>query len=401
MKGYVARKGNRWYAVVYEGTDPITGRERRSWHPAGCDRADAERLATRLVSERGGANDEARSLSFGAFLTSRWLPGKRLVLAASTYAGYRHNVEGHIVPALGRIGLRRLRAHHLEAFYDGLLHPRDGRAALAPKTVYEIHLVIRGALADAVRRGLVSRNVALVAHAPRLRSIPKVEPRSWTAEQLRAFLRAAAGHRLFPALWVAAFTGLRRGELLGLRWGDYDERAATISINRGLIAIDYEVHETRGKTPNARRRIDLDPTTLSVLTAWRHWQHAEQAAAGIQTAGWMFTDGKGEPVHPHAVSQAFERIARRAGVPVIRLHDLRHTHGTLLISAGVPVKVVSERLGHATPAFTIDTYQHVLPGMQAHAARVFEQLVAPGQSPADEGSEKSEKTREKRRKHTA
>jgi integrase len=170
---------------------------------------------------------------------------------------------------------------------------------------------------------------------------------------------------------------------------------------RGLIAIDYEVHETRGKTPNARRRIDLDPTTLSVLTAWRHWQHAEQAAAGIQTAGWMFTDGKGEPVHPHAVSQAFERIARRAGVPVIRLHDLRHTHGTLLISAGVPVKVVSERLGHATPAFTIDTYQHVLPGMQAHAARVFEQLVAPGQSPADEGSEKSEKTRGKRRKNTA
>jgi hypothetical protein len=220
MKGYVARKGNRWYAVVYEGTDPITRRERRSWHPAGCDRADAERLAARLVSERGGANDEARSLSFGAFLTSRWLPGKRLVLAASTYAGYRHNVEGHIVPALGCIGLRRLRAHHLEAFYDGLLHPRDGRATLAPKTVYEIHLVIRGALADAVRRGLVSRNVAVVAHAPRLRSIPKVEPRSWTAEQLRAFLRAAAGHRLFPALWVAAFTGLRRGELLGLRWGD-------------------------------------------------------------------------------------------------------------------------------------------------------------------------------------
>lgn len=129
IKGYVARKGNRWYAIVYEGTDPITGRDRRSWHPAGCDRADAGRLAARLASERGGANDEARSLSFGAFLTSRWLPGMRLVLAASTYAGYRHNVEGHIVPALGRIGLRRLRAHHLEALYDGLLHPRDGRAA--------------------------------------------------------------------------------------------------------------------------------------------------------------------------------------------------------------------------------------------------------------------------------
>ena len=115
----------------------------------------------------------------------------------------------------------------------------------------------------------------------------------------------------------------------------------------------------------------------------------------------MFTDGRGEPIHPHAISQAFERIARRAGESVIRLHDLRHTHGTLLISAGVPLKVVSERLGHATPSFTIETYQHVLPGMQAQAARVFEQLVAPDARPVDQRSENSEKTREKRRKKPA
>jgi integrase len=236
-----------------------------------------------------------------------------------------------------------------------------------------------------------------VAHAPRLRSIPRIEQSSWTAEELQAFVRAAAGHRFFSALWVAAFTGMRRGELLGLRWEDFDEGAATVSVNRGLVAIDYEVHETRGKTPNARRRIDLDPTTVSVLTTWRGWQQAEQRAAGIETAGWMFTDGRGEPIHPHAISQTFERIARRAGVPVIRLHDLRHTHGTLLISSGVPVKVVSERLGHATPSYTVETYQHVLPGMQAQAARVFEQLVAVGELP----SEKSEKTRGKRRKKPA
>jgi integrase len=223
---------------------------------------------------------------------------------------------------------------------------------------------------------------------------------SWTAEELRAFLRAAAGHRLFPALWVAAFTGMRRGELLGLRWEDFDGEAATLSVNRGLVAIDYEVHETSGKTPNARRRIDLDPTTVSVLTAWRGWQAAEQRTAGIETAGWMFTDGGGEPIHPHALSQTFERMSRRAGVPVIRLHDLRHTHGTLLISSGVPVKVVSERLGHATSSYTIETYQHLLPGMQAQAAPVFEQLVAVGALAADQSSEKSEKTRQKRRKKT-
>lgn len=190
MKGYVAQKGKRYYAVIYEGIDPVTGRERRSWHAAGADRADAERLAARLASDRQGVNDEVRSLSFGAYLTSRWLPGKRVVLAATTYNGYRRNVENHIVPALGRIGLRRLRPHHLEALYDRLLHPSDGSAALAPKTVYEIHLVIRGALADAARRGLVTRNVALVAHAPRLRSIPTIEQKAWTGEELQMFLRA-------------------------------------------------------------------------------------------------------------------------------------------------------------------------------------------------------------------
>jgi len=398
MKGYVARKGNRWYAVVYEGVDPISGRERRSWHAAGTERADAERLAARLASERNGRNDSARSLSFGAYLTSRWLPGKRLVLATSTYDGYHRNVERHVLPALGRVGLRQLRPHHLEALYERLLHPSDGRAGLAPKTVYEVHLVIRGALGDAVRRGLLSRNVALVAYAPRLRSIPKVEQQAWTAEELQAFLRAASGHRLFPALWVSAFTGLRRSELLGLRWDDFDAKTATLSINRGLVAVDYELHETRGKTANARRRIDLDPTTVGVLTAWRAWQRTEQEAAGIDAAGWMFTDGDGAPIHPHAVSQTFERIARRARVRVIRLHDVRHTHGTLLIAAGVPVKVVSERLGHASPVFTIDTYQHVLPGMQADAARVFERLIRPDLLP---GESSREKTREKRRRKTA
>src|SRR5438105_1627884 len=115
MKGYVARKGNRWYAVIYEGIDPVTGHERRSWHPAGTERADAERLAERLAAERNGRDDETRSLSFGAYLKHRWLPGKRIVLAASTYAGYHRNIERHIVPALGRIALRRLRPHHLEA----------------------------------------------------------------------------------------------------------------------------------------------------------------------------------------------------------------------------------------------------------------------------------------------
>jgi len=377
MNGYIAQMRGRFYAVIYEGLDPVTGKERRTWHPAGTDRAAAERLASRLAAEEQGRADAVRSLTFGAYLTGQWLPGKKLQLAASTYRGYERNVDLHVVPALGRIGLRRLRHHHIESLYDRLLTPNAERPAMSPKTVYEIHLVIRGALDVAVRRGLVTRNVALIARSPRLKAIQKTEAQSWTAEQLQQFLRAAVGHRMFPLLWLAAMTGMRRNEVLGLKWGDIDFKKQTISLNRGLVAIGYEVHQTRGKTRNARRPIDLDTTTLSVLAGWKALQAAELAAVGIDDDGWVFTDGDGQPIHPHALSQVFERIARRAGVPVIRLHDLRHTHGTLLIKEGVPVKVVSEWLGHAHIAFTIQTYQHVLPGMQADAARTYERLTAP------------------------
>ncbi len=380
MKGYVAHKGDRWYAVIYEGLDPVTGKERRKWYPAGTDRHQAEKLAARLAAELNGRNDETRSLSFGAWLTTRWLPGKRIELAASTWDGYRRKIDRHILPHIGRIPIRRLRAHHLEALYDQKLHPTDGCRPLAPKTVLEIHLIIRGALNDAVRKGRLTRNVALVAHAPKLRSIPKVEQQAWTAQQLQQFLGEAAGHRLFPAFWLIATTGLRRSELLGLKWDDIDLSGATVSINRGLVSVGYELHVSRGKTSNSRRLINIDPTTVDVLAAWRNWQQTEQKVVGIEPAGWVFANAAGQPIHPHSISQTFERIVARADVPKIRLHDMRHTHATLLIKAGVPVKVVSERLGHRNSAFTIDTYQHILPGMQAEAAAIFGSLLQPDAS---------------------
>ena len=381
MQGHVARKRDRYYAVIYEGLDPVTGNERRSWHPAGTDRSEAGALVARLALERDGRNDEVRSLTFGAYLTSRWLPAKGLELKVSTHRSYVHKTRRHILPTLGRKRLRRLRPQDLERLYDSLLHPSDGTRPLSPKTVYEVHLIIRGALDHAVRRGLVNRNVALAASAPRLRAIPSIEQHAWTSEELQAFLRAAAGHRLFPALWLSANTGLRRSELLGLCWSDLDLKHARLSINRGLVAVGYELHETRGKIANSRRCIDLDPTTLTVLAGWRALQAAEYTATGVKDPDWMFTTAGGGRVHPHSLSQTFDRIVRRAPVPVIRLHDLRHTHGSILIANGVHSKVVSERLGHAWYAFTVETYQHVLPGMGEEAARVFESVLTPGYNP--------------------
>ncbi len=395
MKGYVARRRGRFYAVIYEGLDPVTSRERRSWHPAGSDRAEAERLATELAAKETSRVDMSRSLTFGAYLTSQWLPAKRLHLATSTYRGYERNVQRHIIPTLGRIGLRRLRYEQIETLYDTLMHPVVGRG-LASKTVYSVHLIIRGALTDAARRGLVSRNVALVARAPRQRALQRTEGTALTDVELRQLLRTAAGHRLFPIYWLTAVTGMRRNEVLGLKWPDIDFNKQRLHLNRGLVAVGYEVHQTRGKTKTARRSIDLDATTLTVLSGWRAYQAAEFAAVGIHNPEqWVFTDGDGEPVHPHAVYEAFRRIVHNAEIPTIRFHDLRHTHGSLLLKEGIPVKVVSERLGHANVAFTMQTYQHLLPGMQADAARTTERLARPVPPGAADTVERRRNTRRK------
>jgi integrase len=347
MNGYVAQRRDRFYAVIYEGRDPITGKELRRWHPAGTNRDAAEALARKLAAKEDQRLGSSRSLTFGAFLTSQWLPAKKMLLATSTYRGYERNVDLHILPTLGTVALRRLTYQQIEGLYHQLLHPVDGRG-LHPKTVYEIHLIIRGALTEATRRGLVTRNVATVAQAPKQRGLQRVEGQSWTDTELRQFLRAAAGHRHFPILWLAANTGMRRNELVGLKWNDINFARQRLALNRGLVAVGYKVHETAGKTRNARRNIALDATTVSVLAAWRELQSAEFAAVGIDNAEqWVFTDSDGAVVHPHAVYQAFRRIVDNAGVRRIRFHDLRHTHGSLLIQAGVPSK--SSPNGSDTP----------------------------------------------------
>jgi integrase len=395
MKGHVKQRGDRFYAVIYEGLDPVTGKERRRWYPAGTDRAEAERLAAKLAATEMSCVDAVRSLTFGAYLTSQWLPAKKLHLATSTYRGYERNVQLHVLPMLGRITLRRLRYQQIEALYDSLLHPTEGQG-LSPKTVYEIHLIIHGALADALRRGLITRNVAVVARAPKQRSLQQREGTSLTEEELRQLMRTAVGHRLFPLYWLTAMTGMRRNEVLGLKWPDIDFTKKRLHLNRGIVAVGYEIHQTRGKTRNARRTIALDDTTLTILAGWRAFQTAEFAAVGITNDDrWVFTDGDGEPVHPHSVYEAFRRIVHNAGVPTVRFHDLRHTHGSLLIKDGIPVKVVSERLGHANIAFTMQTYQHVLPGMQADAARSTERLAKPTPPPASSSGERRGNRRRK------
>jgi integrase len=198
------------------------------------------------------------------------------------------------------------------------------------------------------------------------------EQRCWNLADLQAFLDVAMTHRLGPALWLTAMTGMRRGEIIGLQWDDVDFAAGTLSIQRSVTCTGYEVHVTRTKTRTSRRPINLDTRTLRVLADWRAAQRHE--LGGRQVAE-VFTTVEGTRIHPHLLSQTFDRLVAKAGLRRIRLHDVRHTHATLLLKAGVPLKVVSERLGHSSPAFTMTVYQHVIPGMQRDAADVFARLI--------------------------
>ena len=227
--------------------------------------------------------------------------------------------------------------------------------------------MIRRALRDAERRGSIVRNPAELAHAPKRRPLTLGEFRAWNADQLGRFLFLARSSTHFAALWLAANTGMRRGEILGLRWVDVDLELARLSVNRSLVSVAYELHESRGKTRTARRTIDLDERTVNVLQSIRRPDSEDES--------YVFCHLDGSPIHPQVLSDAFKRLVSQSGLPRIRLHDLRHTHATLLLKAGVPIKVVSERLGHSTPGFTMATYQHVLPGMQAEAARTFAALI--------------------------
>ena len=387
MRGYVVKKGNQYYAVIYEGIDPTTGKERRRWHPAGPRRRDAERLVNELVKRKDdGTYRGPDRLGLGEYLTERWLPGQRSQLRASTFDSYRRNIDLHVLPRIGGIALQKLVPEDLDGLYAALATDgrRDGKpGGLSPKSIRLVHLVLHKALSDARRKGTVIRNVAELADPPKQRARKRQEIKVWSADELHRFLDLSRDHRLHPTWFVASHTGMRRGEVLGLRWADVDLDRRRLSVSQAVILVAYKMVISDIKTDTGRRTIDLDGRTVEVLRAWRKRQLEERLLCGAayQDNDLVFARPDGTPTNPDLFSQSFDRLLTRSDLPRIRLHDLRHTHATILLKAGVPVKVVSERLGHASPAFTISVYQHVIPGMQADAATVFSDLVATALAP--------------------
>jgi len=377
MRGSIRRRGNTytWYISV---PDPITGeRRQRSRGGFRTKRECQEALNEALARLREGTFVRSSPRGLGAFLVDEWLPAVRPPrIRPSTWASYCMAVERHIVPALGGVVLQGLTPAHLTAFYRALLNDgrRDGRGGLAPKSVRNIHGVLHAALRDAVRWGYLPRNVAAVADLPKGMT---PEMRVWSPEQLRAFLEHVRTDPLYAAWLLLATTGMRRGEVAGLRWADVDLDAGRVSPRRPRVVVNYEVVVSEPKTSKGRRSLALDPATVAALREHRTRQLEQRLAVGPrwQDSGLIFTWPDGRAIHPERFSRWFEQHARAAGLPKIRLHDVRHSYATAALAAGIPAKVVSERLGHANIAITIDTYSHVLPGLDAEAAGTVARLI--------------------------
>jgi integrase len=374
-----------WGFVVDIGKD-ADGKRRQRRRTGFATERDADRALHELLASLGDGTAVAPStVTVAEYLTGQWLPAVQPPnLRETTWVEYERITRLHVAPRIGGVPLQDLNASYLNRIYAELLAGgrADGAGGLSVKSVRNIHLMLGKALGDAVRWGLLRRNVAPLADPPpaRVAAADRRERiRVWEVDQLATFLGHVRDDHLFALWFLLATTGMRRGEALGLRWADVDLGQARLSVRQALVSIDGTPKLQTVKSNHGVRTIDLDDDTVGVLRARRVAQAEERLAAGAdwEDLGLVFTRDDGHWQNPDWVGEQFRRHVKTAGLPRIRPHDLRHSHATLLLKAGVNPKVVSERLGHHSVAFTLDTYAHVMPGMQRQAADAFAAMVRP------------------------
>lgn len=390
---------NRWYLVVDGGVDE-NGKRRQVKRRGFVTRKEAQEELDRIRGQaRTSTYVAPKRQSVRDYLTQDWLPAVRRELAESTWESYARNVKLHIAPRIGGIQLQQVDGGTLNRLYADLLE--DGRQrghqmpGLKPRTVRYIHTILSAAFDDAVKWQRLVVNPATRATPPSASASKAPEMRVWNGPQVHRFLELCEGDRYYYPFAFLALTGCRRGEALGLRWSDIDwnredpktGRVQTVaSIRQTVIPLTKAAGAgregrivPRTKTDRARV-VELDAATVAMLRTWKARQAEERLAlgAGYTDLDLIFCRPDGLPYHPESFSKTFDRRLHQpkyAELPVIRLHDLRHTWATLALAAGVDVAIVSRRLGHGSPATTWATYQHVVPGMQADAAEKVASLI--------------------------
>jgi integrase len=379
------RRPGVWELIVQLPRDATSARARQLSRTVSGTKREAQRALAAMVAEVAAGKVSATTMTMGELLT-RWLDHVEEQLAATTVREYRRLVATRIGPDLGSLSLRRITTQRLDTYYAGLARQHG----LSPATVRHIHAVLRGSLGQAVRWGWIPTNPAVSASPPKLRT-REITPPAMT--DTRALLEAADEQDVeFGALLhVLAATGARRGEVCGLRWSDLDVESGTLSIRRSVASVAGGTIVKDTKT-HAARRIAIDADTMAGLVRHRARMELRARACAVELPpdAFMFTSGDGaEPLHPDTITGGFQRLCRRVGLSGVRLHDLRHLHATQLLAAGVPVRTVSGRLGHADAATTLNVYAHFLEASDRQAADVIGGLLGTGTSATKRATDKA------------
>jgi integrase len=341
------------------------GKPIQLWRTVHGSQSEAERERTRILRDydAGSVHAASRKILLGDYLDD-WLKHMRSRIRPTTWDRYRGLLDHHVLPLIGDVKLVDVKPRHVQVVVDRMV---DGGAA--PRSVLQCYRVLSGALRQAVRWQMIGVNPAAAVQPPRISRADVTVPDS---EQVTKILEAAKGTTMELPVLMAISTGMRRGELAGLRWSDIDKTpdGTVARVTGTLQRIDGRLQRVEPKTDRARRTVALPQRLVDALDEHRREQTERRLAFG---PGWAGNDlildrGDGEPYDPDTITHLFGRLALAAGVPGVRFHDLRHAYATTLLRRGVHPKIVSEALGHASTAFTMDTYSHVVPSMQRAAA---------------------------------
>jgi integrase len=373
MKGHLRERSPGHWAIVVEIRDPETGRRKRKWHSFSGTKRQAQVECARLISEVNvGTYIEPNKTTVAQFL-DRWLDDMRTRVSPKTHERYTQLCHKNIAPLLGAVLLAKLRPEQISAAYASALASgrRRGGGGLAPRTVRQMHAILKSSLAQAVRWQILARNPAAAVRGPR---VAPVSMRTYDLEQTAELIEAARGKQVFIPILLAVLGGLRRGEVVALRWRHVDLAAAQLAI---VQSAEQTKAGVRYKEPKGGRgrTLALSDTLVTELRSHRIRQAQELLQFGkrLSEEDYVVTQSDGSPLRPHSLGQEWVRfLARHSALPRIRFHDLRHAHATHLLASGIHPKVASERLGHSKVGITLDLYSHVLPNMQADAAAIVD-----------------------------
>jgi integrase len=364
--------GKPRYFVRIEDRNPATGERTRIAVGTYRTKKEAEAAESKALTERDGGTLLKADKTTVAELLDRWLADKAASVTSNTLADYRGVIETHIKPALGRMPIRALTPADIQDQYMAW-----SKAGLSPRMIRGAHLRLSQAFDHAVRLKMILHNPVKDATPPKL---PRTPFDHWDQEEARRFLDTAQTDTYAPLWSMLLREGMRRGEALGLRWRDINWETRTAHLVQTVV-VDKAgrsgpMIQPRTKTKAGARTVELTTKTLAELRALKDRRaFGDNEAIKPTPDGLIFCTRDGRVLNPNNVIRNFNAIVERAGVRRIKLHELRHTNATLLLLAGQPAKVVSERLGHASVAITLDTYSHVLPSMQAEAAASLDRML--------------------------